>query len=159
MPTTLDDLYRDIILDHHKSPRNYGELQDPDVSVEGVNPLCGDEVLLTMKVESGRISDVRLKSRGCSISRASGSMMTEAVRGKTLAEARELVEAFKDVMIGAGEAEGLPDELADLEALEGVKRYPVRIKCALLAWNTLLEALDEAERDNQACSGSGSNVV
>jgi len=151
---SLEDLYREIILDHHKSPRNYGQLQHPDVSVEGVNPFCGDEMLLTMKLESGRISEVRLKSRGCSISRASGSMMTEAVQGKTVGEARELVEAFKAMMVGSAGAEDLPEELADLGALEGVKRYPVRVKCALLAWNTLLEALDEA--DEHSADGSGS---
>lgn len=158
MPS-LEDLYREIILDHHKSPRNYGQLEHPDVSVEGANPLCGDEMLLTMNVGSGRISDVRLKSKGCSISRASGSMMTEAVQGRTVAEARELIEAFKSMMLGNGAGEDLPEELADLEALEGVKRYPVRIKCALLAWNTLQEALDEAEKRSATDSESQSNVV
>jgi nitrogen fixation protein NifU and related proteins len=140
----VDDLYRDIILDHHKSPRNFGELEDPDVSVEGVNPLCGDEMLLTLQVEDGRVTRLRLKSKGCSISRASGSMMAEAVEGKTLEEIETLTEAFKEMMIGQSNAEDLPDELEDLEALEGVKKYPVRIKCALLAWNTLLEGLDSA---------------
>lgn len=144
----LEDLYRELILDHHRNPRNYGELENPDVRVEGANPLCGDEVLLTMNVDCGRIKQVRLRSIGCSISRASGSMMTEVVSGKTLDEARRSANLFKEMMLGNGTAADLPEDMEDLEALEGVKRYPVRVKCALLAWNTLLEGLDQAEKKN-----------
>jgi len=146
----LEELYRELILDHHKNPRNYGELENPDVRVEGANPLCGDEVLLTMNINGGRITQVRLKSIGCSISRASGSMMTEVVIGKTIDEARCSANLFKEMMLGNGTAADLPEDMEDLEALEGVKKYPVRVKCALLAWNTLLEGLDQAEKQNPA---------
>lgn len=146
----LEDLYRELILDHHKNPRNYGELENPDVRVEGANPLCGDEVLLTMNIDGWRITQVRLKSIGCSISRASGSMMTEVVIGKTIDEARRSANLFKEMMLGSGTAANLPEDMEDLEALEGVKKYPVRVKCALLAWNTLLEGLDQAEKQNPA---------
>lgn len=141
----VDDLYRDILLDHHKNPRRYGRIEHPDVTVEGANPLCGDEMVLTMNVSDGRIRELRLESHGCSISRASGSMMAEAIEGRTLAQAKELVSAFKSMMMGKASAEDLPPELEDLAALEGVRSFPVRVKCALLAWNTLLEGLEAAE--------------
>ena len=153
----LEDLYREIILDHYRAPRNRGELPVPPAhQVEGFNPLCGDEVVLYLDVTDGVVTDVKIAGQGCSISQASTSMMSAAVKGKSVAEARTLTRAFKALMsiheskIG-GEADDVDvaaDELAgvrlgDLEALQGVVKFPVRIKCATLAWNTLQQALDE----------------
>ncbi len=144
MGSALDDLYRDIILDHYRSPRNRGRLERPDVATQGNNPLCGDEIEVSLVVKDGRVEDIRFDGRGCSISQASASMMTEEVKGKTLEEAKALVAAFKGMM--HGDHEPAEDELGDLEALQGVRKYPVRVKCALLSWNTLLEGLELLER-------------
>ena len=139
---SLDDLYRDLILDHFKTPRNHGRIDGADIEVEGANPLCGDELTLTVQLgPGGRVVDIQELAHGCSISQASSSMMTEALKGRTLAEAGALVEAFKRMMLAGGTADELPDALEELASLEGVKQYPVRIKCALLAWNTWLEGL------------------
>jgi nitrogen fixation NifU-like protein len=141
-----DDLYRDIILEHHRNPHNYGTLDPADVSAEGVNPLCGDECHVTLRLEDGKIAEIRANPRGCAISRASTSMMTDAVKGKTLEEAHETVERFKHMMLGPGSAADFPEEMEDIEALEGVKVLPARIKCAVLSWDTLLEGMKDAER-------------
>ena len=135
-----DDLYRDIILDHFKSPRNPGRLEKPDVTSQGANPFCGDELELTLALEGTLIQDIRISSKGCSISQASASMMTEAVKGKTLKDAEGMIGRFKATMLENAPWEPSPD-MEDLEALEGVKKYPVRIKCAILSWNTLLEGI------------------
>ncbi len=152
-----DELYRETILDHYHHPRNQGALEHPSVEVEGVNPLCGDELTLYLDVEDGTISQVRLKSRGCSINMASGSMMTEVIAGQTLERAEELIDKFKYMMLNKDEAVVLPEEMEDLEALQGVKRYPVRIKCALLPWNTLQESISslrtQAAVDGQTIKG------
>lgn len=145
-----DDLYRETILDHYHQPRNQGVLEGPAIlSVEGVNPLCGDELTLYIDVKDGTISDVAIKSRGCSINTASASMMTESIKGKTLEEAHHLIEVFKDMMMSKSDELELPEDMEELEVLQGVKKYPVRIKCALLPWNTLLEGL--------RCATSGSD--
>lgn len=138
----LDDLYRELILDHYSRPRNRGEMADPDIKVEGANPLCGDELSVYVKVAGGTIADVRFVGRGCSISQASASMMTEQIKGKTLNEARALVERFKAMMHGHPVTE---DELGDLMALQGVRKFPVRIKCATLSWVALEQGVDEFE--------------
>jgi nitrogen fixation NifU-like protein len=153
----LEDLYREIILDHYRSPRNRGELPTPPAhKVEGFNPLCGDEVILYLDVEDGTVSDVKIGGQGCSISQASTSMMSAAVKGKSVEEARKLIGAFKALMsIHESKLEGESDgadlqaelegvRLGDLEALQGVVKFPVRIKCATLAWNTLQQGLDES---------------
>ena len=159
----LEDLYREIILDHYRSPRNRGELAvPPAVRAEGFNPLCGDEIVLYVEVDdpskgdAATVTDLRVGGQGCSISQASASMMSAAVKGKTIAEIRDLTTAFKSMMsIHEGELDGGepassddadPGEarLGDLEALRGVVKFPVRIKCATLGWNTLLQALDES---------------
>lgn len=138
----MDDLYKEIILDHYRHPRNQGTVDDPDAATRGRNPLCGDELELSLKLKDGRVVDVRTRGRGCSISQASASMMSERVKGKTLDEVQELVGTFKGMMLEEHAlTEDEYDALGDLEALEGVKNYPVRVKCALLAWNTLLEAI------------------
>ena len=152
----LEDLYREIILDHYRSPRNRGELPTPPATKsEGFNPLCGDEVVLYLVVEDGTVVDVKIGGQGCSISQASTSMMSSAVMGKSVEEARRLISAFKALMsIHESKLEGESDgadlqaeldgvALGDLEALQGVVKFPVRIKCATLAWNTLQQGLDE----------------
>ena len=136
----LDDLYRELILDHYSHPRNRGELPDPDIKVEGANPLCGDELSIYVKLRDGKISDVRFVGRGCSISQASASMMTEQIKGKTVEEARRLSGRFKAMMRGEPVSE---DELGDLMALQGVRKFPVRVKCATLSWVALEQGIDE----------------
>ena len=154
----LEDLYREIILDHYRSPRNRGELAVPPAhKAEGFNPLCGDEVVLFIEFDNGSVKEVKTAGQGCSISQASTSMMSSAIKGKDLDEIRRLIAAFKAMMsihesklegeAAAGEdlEERLADvRLGDLEALQGVVKFPVRIKCATLAWNTLQQALEEA---------------
>jgi nitrogen fixation NifU-like protein len=141
----LDDLYREIILDHYQSPRNQGRLPAPDVATQGNNPLCGDDVEVSLAIREGRIAGVAFQGQGCSISQASASMMTESIKGKTLAEAAELLGTFKTMMTDRSAPELDADEIGDLEALKGVKRYPVRVKCAILPWNVLREGLDTYE--------------
>jgi nitrogen fixation protein NifU and related proteins len=161
---SLEDLYREIILDHYRNPRNRGDLPSPPaLRVEGFNPLCGDEVVLYVDMvrsegeEAGTVSDIRISGQGCSISQSSASMMSAAVKGKTAAETRQLIRAFKAMMSihehrldGDGHevveavAPNPEVKLGDLEALRGVVKFPVRIKCATLSWNTLAQALDEA---------------
>lgn len=145
-----DELYRETILDHYHHPRNQGVITDPTVRAEGLNPLCGDECTVYLKLDGQGIKDVKLEAHGCSINMASGSMMTEAVIGKTLDDAAMVTRTIKDMMLGKSEDVDLPEELEDLESLKGVKKYPVRIKCALLPWNTLIEAM---ERAGEAAAG------
>ena len=141
----LEDLSREIILDHYKNPRNRGSLEPPAVRSEGHNPLCGDEIEVFLTVDNGIISDIKIGGQGCSISQSSASMMSAAVKGKPVAEARALIHRFKHMM--SIDEDGEPDTsapLGDLEALQGVVKFPVRIKCAVLSWNTLAEGLDIA---------------
>src|SRR3972149_857502 len=123
----LDDLYRELLLDHYRNPRNKGRLEQADVSVEGYNPLCGDEVQLMLDLDDGVIKDVRFLGRGCSISQASASMMTTAIKGQKVAKVRHLIEAFRKMIV---DGKGADPELGDLEALEGISHMPVRVKCA-----------------------------
>ncbi len=149
MASSLDDLYQDVILDHYRHPRNRGRLEDPDVATRGHNPLCGDRLELSLRLEGDRIADVKVEGKGCSISQASASLMTERIKGRSLEEVRALVSTFKGMLLEKRElSDEEYDALGDLEALEGVKSYPVRIKCALLGWNTLLEALELSTRGN-----------
>jgi nitrogen fixation NifU-like protein len=158
----LEDLYREIILDHYRSPRNRGELESPPaVRVEGFNPLCGDEIVVTVDLEDGVLSDIKIAGTGCSISQSSASLMSAAVKGKSLPEVRELIGTFKGMMSihestlpadgkGGASAEAPEPEAIDIEALgelaalQGVVKFPVRIKCATLSWNTLAQGLDES---------------
>ncbi|MDO8616438.1 MAG: SUF system NifU family Fe-S cluster assembly protein [Dehalococcoidia bacterium] len=137
----LDELYRDIILDHYRHPRRKGRLAAPTATHEGLNPLCGDEVTIEVIVRDGRIQDIAYMGSGCSISQSSASMMTEAVHGKPVAEVRGLIADFTAMMRGSDDID--PESLGDLEALGGVRKFPVRVKCATLAWHTLDEALAE----------------
>ncbi|MCC6177426.1 MAG: SUF system NifU family Fe-S cluster assembly protein [Chloroflexi bacterium] len=141
---SLDDLYKEVILDHYQHPRNRGVLTDPTVATRGHNPLCGDEVLLAVKMDGDVIADIAFGGRGCSISQASASMMTESVKGHGVAEATALAGGFKELMAGSGSADGLGDN-EDLQALQGVKKFPVRVKCALLPWTALLELIERWE--------------
>jgi len=142
---SLEDLYKEVILDHYRTPRNKGRLDPHDVLLERNNPLCGDEIELFLKLEGDTLQGISFDGKGCSISLASTSMMTEKVKGLSTKDARDVTESIKRMM--AGEEEGDPDELGDLVSLKGVVKYPVRIKCALLGWNTLLEGLDQAGRN------------
>ena len=135
----FDDLYREIILDHYREPRNRGHIEKPDIAARGHNPLCGDEVDITMSLANGRVTDIRFEGAGCSISLASASMLTELIEGKPLSEVERIAGLFKEMMLEDGDA---LEELGDLEALQGVKLYPVRIKCAILPWNTMLEGME-----------------
>jgi nitrogen fixation NifU-like protein len=159
----LEDLYREIILDHYRNPRNRGELDTPPATrTEGFNPLCGDEIVVYLDLDAaGVITDIRIGGTGCSISQSSASMMSAAVKGKTVGEIEALTHAFKAMMSihessldAEGESgEDLPTELpegvklGDLEALRGVVKFPVRIKCATLAWNTLAEGIGQSAAD------------
>ena len=148
----LEELYREIILDHYRSPRNRGELESPpDTKVDGHNPLCGDEITVYLQVEGpgddAVVTDVKIGGQGCSISQSSASMMTGVIIGKPVGEIRAITRRFKSMMgLENVEAETGDDDvdLGDLEALQGVVKFPVRIKCAVLGWNTLTSALDEA---------------
>jgi nitrogen fixation NifU-like protein len=148
----LEDLYREIILDHYRSPRNRGELPPPAAHAVGHNPLCGDEIDVYLQVDAGVVTDIKVGGQGCSISQSSASMMGQAVKGKPVDEVRALVKRFKGMMsIDESDGDDVIDEsaepgaaLGDLEALQGVVKFPVRIKCATLAWNTLVQALEES---------------
>lgn len=141
---SLEELYKEVILDHYRAPRNKQRLDPHDVMLERNNPLCGDEIELYLKFEGDVLEGIAFEGKGCSISQASASMMTEKVKGMDAKDARELVESIKRMM--SGDEDGDPDAIGDLVSLKGVVKYPVRIKCALLGWNTLQEALESDER-------------
>ena len=144
MPDGLDDLYQDIILDHYRRPRHKGGLDHADLHAEGFNPFCGDQVILAMQLDhDGKIADVGFEGQGCSISQASASMLTDHLIGKTLDEAEASVRMFKGVMQGGELTEEQEDDLGEIAALQGVKQFPIRIKCALLGWTTLQDAIAE----------------
>ncbi len=139
----IEALYREVILDHHRHPRNFGALPGADAKVEGFNPLCGDRVEIALKVQDGKVlSECRFQGEGCSICMASASMMTEEVLGKTLDQASEQVENFRALMKGEECPLGVE---GDLESLVGVRNFPVRIKCALLPWTTLAQGIEKAK--------------
>ena len=135
----LEDLYREIILDHYRTPRNRGELPPPAAHAVGHNPLCGDEIDVYLQVDGDTVTDVKVGGQGCSISQSSASMMTEAVTGASVQDALALASEFRGMM--AGDVEPNEDRFGDLVALKGVVKYPIRIKCAVLAWDVLQEAL------------------
>ena len=141
----LGALYQEIILDHYKRPRNRGRLTPADRDAEGFNPLCGDKVRLTLRLGGDEtLDEVAFEGEGCAISTASASLLTEAIRGKTVEEARRLSASFRDLLRGDADPLESP-ELGKLAALAGVRGYPMRVKCATLAWHTLQAALDEAQ--------------
>jgi nitrogen fixation NifU-like protein len=134
----IKDLYRDVILDHNRRPRNFGSLEPADVSVEGFNPLCGDRLTLRLRMADGKIADIRFDGQGCAISTASASLMTEAVKGLSRPQALELFDRMHRLL--TDDAAG-PEDLGKLAALSGVREFPARVKCASLCWHTLASAL------------------
>jgi nitrogen fixation NifU-like protein len=143
---SLEDLYREVILDHYRNPRNREALASPAATAEGVNPLCGDEVTVELELDGNTVTGVSVRGHGCSISQSSASMMSEAIKGKTTEEIAELGHRFRAMLSTEDgeielDAERPGSVLGDLEALQGVKNYPVRIKCASLPWATLQDAL------------------
>ena len=136
----LDDLYREIILDHYRHPRNRRRLEAPDVTAEGVNPVCGDQLRLQLRFDGGRIVDVGFRGSGCAISQSSASLMTEAIKERTPEDAARMKQEFEAMMTAGAEP---AEELGDLEALQGVAKFHARVKCALLAWKVLGQALTE----------------
>jgi nitrogen fixation protein NifU and related proteins len=141
---SLEELYKEVILDHYRTPRNKGRLDPHDVTLERNNPLCGDEIELFLRFDGDTLEGVAFEGKGCSISLASASMMTEKVKGLSAKDAGRLAELIKGML--AGEQDADASSLGDLVSLKGVVKYPVRIKCALLGWNTLLEGLEERAR-------------
>jgi nitrogen fixation NifU-like protein len=140
----IDELYKEVILDHYKSPRNKRPLEDATVSVHKTNPLCGDEITVHARVDDGKVTAIAFEGQGCSISQASASMLTEAVEGKTVPGATALAGEFRSMMEGKVDPD--EDAFGDLVALKGVAKYPVRIKCAVLGWDVLQDALAETGR-------------
>jgi nitrogen fixation NifU-like protein len=137
----LGDLYQKLVLDHYRNPRNQSPIAHPDITAEEQNPFCGDDVAIQASLAEGVIEQVSIQGRGCSISQASLSMMSELLKGKTPEEAQALSAAFKGMMRGKEPAESAPEELGDLAALAGVRKFPIRIKCALLGWVALDDGL------------------
>ena len=141
----LQDLYQDIIMDHNRRPRNFGPVEQPTHKKEGYNPLCGDQIELELKIVDGIVVDVGFTGVGCAISKSSASMMTEEIKGKTLEVVTSMFEQFRRMITVNNESDLDVDLLGDLEILQGVSRYPARIKCATLAWHTLNSALEGDE--------------
>lgn len=135
MSSNLDQLYRRVIMDHYKNPRNKGSIEDGALTIDMNNPTCGDRIHLTLQVEDGKIQNAKFDGEGCSISMASASMMTQAVKGKTVEEALQLSTTFSEMMLGKDYDDSI--ELEDIEALSGVSQFPARIKCATLAWKAM----------------------
>jgi nitrogen fixation NifU-like protein len=143
----LLDLYQEVILDHNRNPRNFGELESCDRTADGHNPLCGDRLTVYLRMSNDGIAEVSFDGSGCAISKASASIMTEIVKGKSRAEVEELFDAFHRLLTGDPSVrEKAASELGKLAVFEGVREFPVRVKCATLPWHTLKAALDEAER-------------
>ena len=140
----LDDIYQEVILDHYRNPRNQGDLISPDLHSRGFNPFCGDEVVLDIGLDAdGIVSDAKFTGQGCSISQAAASILTNLVQGKKLDQVLQLSQRFRELMKGRELADEELDQMGDLEALQGVRKFPIRIKCALLAWSTLEDSISE----------------
>jgi nitrogen fixation NifU-like protein len=138
----LRELYQEVILDHGKNPRNFGELEGADHRADGHNPLCGDRITVYVKAPRDIVEEVGFDGAGCAISTASASMMTQALRGKPVEECREIFEAFHDLLTGKRELDEVGELLGKLQVFSGVREFPIRVKCATLAWHTLRAALD-----------------
>lgn len=140
----LDQLYRQVIMDHYKTPRNKGSLEQDSINIEMNNPTCGDRIQLTLQVEDGLVKDAKFDGEGCSISMASASMMTQAVKGKDIDTALQLSQIFSDMMLGKEYDDSV--DLGDIEALQGVSQFPARIKCATLAWKAMEKGVQSEEK-------------
>jgi nitrogen fixation NifU-like protein len=149
----LDDLYQEMILDHYKNPRNLGKIDNPDFHEHVKNPFCGDEIDLDIKLDSDHdaIEDIKFKGEGCSLSQASSSMLTQLLKGKSIEEAREFIDLFKRMVKGQTSPEE-EEKLGELQAFKGVAKFPVRIKCATLVWNTVHKGLNELTKIEEADS-------
>lgn len=143
----LDTLYRQVIMDHYKKPRNKGIIENGNLTINMNNPTCGDRIQLTMRVENGKVMDVKFDGEGCSISMSSASMMTQAIKGKNTEEAIKLSKIFSDMMLGKEYDDDI--DLGDIEALQGVSKFPARIKCATLAWKAMEKGLRENEEQTK----------
>ena len=143
MTEQLDELYREVILDHFKNPTHSGELPNAQINVDGANPLCGDEMTFHLAMKNGRLDQVRFRGKGCAISQAAASMLAQQIEGKTTAEVTQLIETLKALM--QGQEPNPSVDLGDLEALSGVRKFPVRVKCAALSWNVVEQGLKEYE--------------
>ena len=139
--TNLEALYQEVILDHNRKPRNFREIEDADQRIEGRNPLCGDHVTIWLKLDGDRVADISFKGTGCAVSKSSASLMTSAIKGKTVTEARTLFDRFHDMVTGKL-PDGEREKMGSLAALGGVSKFPVRVKCASLAWHAMKSALD-----------------
>lgn len=144
-----DELFREIILDHYRHPRHHGLVAPADAASHGHNPLCGDEVDLSIKVRDGQVEEVGFEGQGCSISMAAASMMSEEIQGKSLEDTRDLLSRFRSMLVEGADV----GEIGDLEALSGVRRYAARIKCAMLPWTTLEEGLRQLEGAGERSAG------
>ncbi|MFH1893930.1 MAG: Fe-S cluster assembly sulfur transfer protein SufU [Candidatus Zixiibacteriota bacterium] len=145
MNDALDSLYREVVLDHYKNPRGKKKLDHVDFKNEGKNPMCGDEIEVELEVDGDRVKDISVSCAGCAISVASGSMLYEVIKGKSLPEVKKIAQIVKSMLKGEEySTDGI--DLGDLDVLEGVRKFPVRIKCALLSWTTLIDALDRMEK-------------
>lgn len=147
MSDNLNELYRDIIMDHYRYPRGKKELEDASVKKNGINPTCGDEIELSLKINHDKVEDLSITCKGCAISVASGSMLSELVKGKTLDEVKKIATVVKSMLKGEDDIDLGSLDLGDLEALQGVKDFPVRIKCALLSWTTLMDSIESWENN------------
>lgn len=146
MNDELKELYQEVILDHNKSPRNYKKLDDANHFAEGYNPLCGDKVNIYLNIEENKIEDISFQGSGCAISKASASLMTSSLKGKSLEEAKELFEKFRELITGKGNDQLSIEDLGKLTVFAGVKEFPSRVKCASLAWHTMLSALNNEKK-------------
>lgn len=147
MPSNnLDQLYRQVIMDHYKNPRNKGSIEDGALTIDMNNPTCGDRIHLTLQVEDGIVQNAKFDGEGCSISMSSASMMTQAVKGKKIDEALQLSHIFSDMMLGKEYDDSI--DLGDIEALNGVAKFPARIKCATLAWKAMEKGVSEEQQQN-----------
>jgi nitrogen fixation NifU-like protein len=146
MSEPLDDLYREIIMDHYHSPRGAKKLDEPDIKNEGTNPSCGDEIEVALKVDDHTIGDVSVACKGCAISVASGSMLAEAIKGKSLDEVKRIAATVKEML--KGHDVKLDGDLGDIEVLKNINKFPVRVKCALLSWTTLIDCLEALENES-----------
>ncbi len=141
----LRDLYQEVILEHSRAPRNYREVKTADHKAEGYNPLCGDRFIVYLEMDGDVIRDIAFQGSGCAISKASASMMTQSLKGKTRSEAEKLFERFHEVVTGRARANGDPVELGKLAVFSGVSEFPTRVKCAILAWHTFEAALEDKQ--------------
>lgn len=138
----LQDLYREVLLDYFRSSTRKGKVDPADLRAHGINPVCGDELEITAELKDGKVSKLRYAGHGCVISQASAAMMAEALEGADIAKAKSLVASFKKLMLENGDPKSLPEELEPLGALEGVRRFPLRVKCATLGWNTVMQGFE-----------------